>query len=161
VAPFIDESLSLYLNLELYRRWAKRGIIKASLNGHETILYTDSRGNDAPYTWQRCAAYAIRVSILYDILLTMYSCGLTAPNRSFFLVGLGGTGKSTWLDQHFSMRRYALTCLRNQHISSTLIDTLIRFWLAGWQPRIKVRETLSPKFFLFDTGVVSFLKYCI
>ncbi len=34
-----------------------------------------------------------------------------------------------------------------------LIDTLIGFWLPGWQPRLKVREKLSPKFYLFDAGV--------
>jgi len=34
-----------------------------------------------------------------------------------------------------------------------LIDTLIGFWLPGWQPRVKVREKLSPKFYFFDGGV--------
>jgi predicted AAA+ superfamily ATPase len=34
-----------------------------------------------------------------------------------------------------------------------LVDTLIGFWLPGWQPRVKVREKLSPKFYLFDAGV--------
>jgi len=34
-----------------------------------------------------------------------------------------------------------------------LVDTLIGFWLPGWQPHLKVRERSSPKFYLFDTGV--------
>ncbi len=34
-----------------------------------------------------------------------------------------------------------------------LVDTLIGFWLPGWQPRVKVREVLSPKFYMFDSGV--------
>lgn len=35
-----------------------------------------------------------------------------------------------------------------------LEDTLIGFRLPGWQPRLKVRERVSPKLYLFDTGVV-------
>jgi uncharacterized protein len=35
-----------------------------------------------------------------------------------------------------------------------LFDTLIGFWVPGWQPRIKVRERQSPKFYFFDCGVV-------
>ena len=27
-------------------------------------------------------------------------------------------------------------------------------WVPGWQPRAKVRESVRPKFYLFDTGVV-------
>ena len=34
-----------------------------------------------------------------------------------------------------------------------MIDTLIGFRLPGWQAKLKVREQLSPKFYLFDTGV--------
>ena len=36
----------------------------------------------------------------------------------------------------------------------TLIDTLIGVWLPAWQPRAKVKEVVSPKFYLFDPGVV-------
>ncbi len=35
-----------------------------------------------------------------------------------------------------------------------LVDTLVGVRLPGWQPRVKVRERLKPKFFFFDTGVV-------
>jgi uncharacterized protein len=35
-----------------------------------------------------------------------------------------------------------------------LIDTLIGSWLPAWQPRRKVREVVTPKFYLFDAGVV-------
>ena len=34
-----------------------------------------------------------------------------------------------------------------------LIDTLIGVWLPAWQPRAKVKEVASPKFYLFDPGV--------
>lgn len=34
-----------------------------------------------------------------------------------------------------------------------LVDTLIGYRLPGWQPRLKVRERSSPKFYLFDAGV--------
>jgi uncharacterized protein len=37
---------------------------------------------------------------------------------------------------------------------SVLCDTLIGNWVPGWQPRLKVREKQSPKFYFFDTGVV-------
>lgn len=36
----------------------------------------------------------------------------------------------------------------------TLVDTLIGFWLPAWRRRAKVKETASPKFYLFDPGVV-------
>jgi predicted AAA+ superfamily ATPase len=36
----------------------------------------------------------------------------------------------------------------------TLIDTLIAFWLPAWRRQAKVKEVASPKFYLFDTGVV-------
>jgi predicted AAA+ superfamily ATPase len=35
-----------------------------------------------------------------------------------------------------------------------LIDTLIGFWLPAWHPRAKVKEVVSPKFYLFDPSVV-------
>ena len=35
-----------------------------------------------------------------------------------------------------------------------LVDTLIGFRLPGWQPRMKVREKVTPKFYFFDPGVV-------
>lgn len=35
-----------------------------------------------------------------------------------------------------------------------LTDTLIGFWLPAWQRRAKVKEVASPKFYLFDPGVV-------
>jgi predicted AAA+ superfamily ATPase len=34
-----------------------------------------------------------------------------------------------------------------------LIDTLIGVWLPAWRPRAKVKEVISPKFYLFDPGV--------
>jgi predicted AAA+ superfamily ATPase len=37
---------------------------------------------------------------------------------------------------------------------SVLIDTLIGYWVPGWQPRLKVREKQNPKFYFFDGGVV-------
>lgn len=37
---------------------------------------------------------------------------------------------------------------------SVLNDTLIGTWVRGWQPRLKVREKQSPKFYFFDGGVV-------
>lgn len=36
----------------------------------------------------------------------------------------------------------------------TLTDTLVGFWLPAWQRRAKVKEVASPKFYLFDPGVV-------
>lgn len=36
----------------------------------------------------------------------------------------------------------------------TLTDTLIGFWLPAWRRRAKVKEVVSPKFYLFDPGVV-------
>jgi predicted AAA+ superfamily ATPase len=36
---------------------------------------------------------------------------------------------------------------------STLVDTLIGFWLPAWRRRAKVKEVASPKFYLFDPGV--------
>ena len=40
-----------------------------------------------------------------------------------------------------------------QRYFDVLVDTLIGHWLPGWQPRVKVRERLEPKFYLFDCGV--------
>ncbi|MCB4755919.1 MAG: DUF4143 domain-containing protein [Elusimicrobia bacterium] len=37
---------------------------------------------------------------------------------------------------------------------SVLEDTLIGYWVPGWQPRLKVREKQNPKFYFFDCGVV-------
>ncbi len=37
---------------------------------------------------------------------------------------------------------------------ATLIDTLVGVWLPAWQRRAKVKEVASPKFYLFDPGVV-------
>ena len=34
---------------------------------------------------------------------------------------------------------------------------MIGFWLPAWQPRAKVKEVVSPKFYLFDPGVVQAL----
>jgi predicted AAA+ superfamily ATPase len=36
----------------------------------------------------------------------------------------------------------------------TLTDTLIGVWLPAWQRRAKIKEVVSPKFYLFDCGVV-------
>jgi len=41
---------------------------------------------------------------------------------------------------------------------STLVDTLIGFWLPAWRKRVKVKEVASPKFYLFDPGVVRSLS---
>jgi uncharacterized protein len=35
-----------------------------------------------------------------------------------------------------------------------LVDTLIGIRLPGWQPRLKVREKISSKFYFFDPGLV-------
>ena len=37
---------------------------------------------------------------------------------------------------------------------SALVDTLIGMWLPAWRQRAKVKEVASPKFYLFDSGVV-------
>jgi predicted AAA+ superfamily ATPase len=37
---------------------------------------------------------------------------------------------------------------------ATLVDTLIGFWLPAWRAHAKVKEVASPKFYLFDPGVV-------
>jgi predicted AAA+ superfamily ATPase len=37
---------------------------------------------------------------------------------------------------------------------SILIDTLIGYFLPPWNPKLKVKEIKSPKFYLFDCGVV-------
>lgn len=39
-----------------------------------------------------------------------------------------------------------------------LTDTLIGFWLPAWRRRAKVKEVASPKFYLFDPGVVRALS---
>jgi predicted AAA+ superfamily ATPase len=36
---------------------------------------------------------------------------------------------------------------------STLVDTLIGFWLPAWRKRVKVKEVAASKFYLFDPGV--------
>ena len=41
-----------------------------------------------------------------------------------------------------------------QRYFDVLVDTLIAFRLPGWQPRLKVREQSSPKYYFFDPGVV-------
>lgn len=41
-----------------------------------------------------------------------------------------------------------------QRYFDILVDTLIAYRLPGWQPKLKVKERLTPKFYLFDTGVV-------
>ena len=35
-----------------------------------------------------------------------------------------------------------------------LVDTLIGFWLPAWRPKAKIKETVHPKFYFFDAGVV-------
>jgi predicted AAA+ superfamily ATPase len=37
---------------------------------------------------------------------------------------------------------------------AALVDTLIGVWLPAWRERAKVKEVASPKFYLFDPGVV-------
>jgi predicted AAA+ superfamily ATPase len=37
---------------------------------------------------------------------------------------------------------------------TVLVDTLIGTWLPAWRKRAKVKEVASPKFYLFDPGVV-------
>ena len=39
-----------------------------------------------------------------------------------------------------------------------LVDTLICFRLPGWQPKIKIRERISPKYYFFDVGLVRTLN---
>lgn len=41
-----------------------------------------------------------------------------------------------------------------QGYCEVLSDTLIGVWLPAWQRRAKVKEVASPKFYLFDCGVV-------
>lgn len=41
---------------------------------------------------------------------------------------------------------------------SVLIDTLIGYRLPAWRPRLKVKESQKPKFYLFDPGVVRALS---
>ena len=35
-----------------------------------------------------------------------------------------------------------------------LTDTLIGYWLPAWRPKAKIKETVHPKFYFFDPGVV-------
>lgn len=35
-----------------------------------------------------------------------------------------------------------------------LVDTLIGFRLPGWQPQLRSKERITPKFYFFDTGIV-------
>ena len=51
-------------------------------------------------------------------------------------------------------RDAAVARLTVQGYFEVLIDTLIGFWLPAWRPRAKVKEVQSPKFYLFDPGVV-------
>jgi predicted AAA+ superfamily ATPase len=37
---------------------------------------------------------------------------------------------------------------------TALVDTLVGVWLPAWRKRVKVKEVASPKFYLFDPGVV-------
>ena len=37
---------------------------------------------------------------------------------------------------------------------AALVDTLVGIWLPAWRKRAKVKEVASPKFYLFDPGVV-------
>jgi uncharacterized protein len=37
---------------------------------------------------------------------------------------------------------------------ATLVDTLTGYWLPAWRKRAKIKEVASPKFYLFDPGVV-------
>jgi predicted AAA+ superfamily ATPase len=36
----------------------------------------------------------------------------------------------------------------------TITDTLVGYWLSAWRRRAKVKERVTPKFYLFDPGVV-------
>lgn len=40
-----------------------------------------------------------------------------------------------------------------QGFFDVLVDTLLGFWLPAWRPRAKVKESASPKFYFFDSGV--------
>lgn len=40
-----------------------------------------------------------------------------------------------------------------QRYFDVLVDTLVGSWLPAWQPRLKVRESAHPKFYVFDPGV--------
>lgn len=50
----------------------------------------------------------------------------------------------------------ARTTLKNYF--QILEDTLVGYWLNVWRPRARIKETQSPKFFFFDTGVVRTLS---
>ena len=39
-----------------------------------------------------------------------------------------------------------------------LEDTLVGVWLKPWRKRVRIKETMSPKFFFFDTGIVRALS---
>ncbi len=41
-----------------------------------------------------------------------------------------------------------------QRFFSVLVDTLIGTWVSAWNPRMKVKEVVKPKFYFFDPGVV-------
>jgi uncharacterized protein len=51
-------------------------------------------------------------------------------------------------------RDAAVTRSTAERYFDLLVDTLIGVQLPGWQPRLKVRERVTPKFFFFDPGVV-------
>jgi uncharacterized protein len=51
-------------------------------------------------------------------------------------------------------RDAAVTRSTAERYFDILVDTLIGVQLSGWQPRLKVRERVTPKFFFFDPGIV-------
>lgn len=52
------------------------------------------------------------------------------------------------------LKRMDVNLLAGQGYFATLVDTLIGTWLPAWRKRAKVKEVASPKFYLFDPGVV-------
>ena len=67
---------------------------------------------------------------------------LPCPERSFFLFGPRGTGKSAWL-------RHTLASAPNLE----LLDASLGHFLPAWRAGLKVRAATHPKFYWFDTGV--------
>ena len=51
-------------------------------------------------------------------------------------------------------RDAAVTRSTAERYFEILVDTLIGVRLYGWQPRLKVREKIGPKFYFFDPGIV-------
>jgi type II secretory ATPase GspE/PulE/Tfp pilus assembly ATPase PilB-like protein len=54
---------------------------------------------------QKNKKYVLQVGRIAGKVPTMFSRIIKAPSGSFFLLGPRGTGKSTWISEHFSGAR--------------------------------------------------------